>query len=62
MVRKKEKVSDAKVTPHAHRTYLLGNYLCPFHLAPIEIVSMFPPFSLIDSKLLCLLNEIAHSI
>lgn len=52
----KKKISDAEVTPHAHRTYLLGNYLRPLQLAPIEIVSVsvFPSLSLADSKLMCL--------
>lgn len=57
MVKKKEeRISDAEVTPHAHRTYLPGNYLHPLPLAPIEIVSVsvFPSLSLVDSKLMCL--------
>lgn len=57
MVKKKEeRISDAEVTPHAHRTYLPGNYLRPLPLAPIEIVSVsvFPSLSLVDSKLMCL--------
>ena len=49
-------VSDAEVTPRAHRTYLLSNYLRPLQLAPIEIVSVsvFPSLSLAVSKLMCL--------
>lgn len=54
--KEEERISDAEVTPHAHRTYLPGNYLRPLPLAPIEIasVSVFPSLSLVDSKLMCL--------
>ncbi len=49
-------ISDAEVTPHAHRTYLLGNYLRPLQFAAVEIVSatVFPSLSLAVSKLMCL--------
>lgn len=56
MAKKKQKTCDAEVTLHAHRTDLLGNYLRPLQLAPIEMlsVSTFPSLSLVDSKLMCL--------